>query len=147
MSASNFPVLTTLPAYPLSEQREKVGLTTRSEYGYVHGRRRYTMPRMTFGLSYPLLDGANKALLETHVDEADIAETFYWQHPWTLVWYLCRYAEMPTFELVHGGGGYWQTQITLASVRLAAIEDTWGVSGDLWGDSASPPIDVWGYSA
>jgi len=146
MSAANFPSLTINPAYPLSEQREKTGLTTKSEYGYVHGRKRFTMARTTFGLSYPLIDGYDKALLEAHADEADVAETFYWRHPWTLVWHLVRYAEIPKFELIHGGGGYWQTQITLASARLAAIEDDFG-DADVWGDAAAAPIDVWGYSA
>lgn len=144
MSASDFPALSVLPAYPLTEKREAAGLTTKSEYGYVHGRRRFTMSRMTFGLSYPLLPEADKALLASHADSADISETFNWEHPWTRVWYLCRYAEMPVVELIHGGGGWWRASISLAAARLSAIEDAWGVSGDLWGDPAAPPIDVWG---
>lgn len=146
MSASNYPTLSINPAHPLTEQREQAGLTTKSEYGYVHGRKRFTTGRITFGLSYPLIDGYDKALLEAHVAEADVAETFNWEHPWTRTWYLVRYAEIPTFELIHGGDGWWQTQITLAATRLAAIEDLWGVSGDLWGDPVSPPLDVWGVS-
>jgi len=143
MSASNFPNLTTLPGYPLSEQREKIGLATKTDYGYVHGRKRYTLARMTFGLSYPKLSGYDKALLAAHIDEADVAETFYWRHPWTGVWYLARYADLPKIDLVELA--YWETYINLRSVRLAAIEDVFG-DADAWGDAMEPPIDVWGYS-
>jgi len=143
MSASNFPNLSMPPGYPLSEQRETTGLTTKSEYGYVHGRRRFTTARTIFRLSYPRLDGYDQALLAAHVDEADIAETFYWRHPWTGVWHLVRYAEIPAFELVDLTA--WAAGITLQSVRLAAIEDAFG-AGDAWGDAMAPPIDVWGYS-
>jgi len=139
MSASDFPLLSTLPEYPLTEQKEKVGITTRSEYGYIHGRKRFTMSRMTYGVSYPLLSGYDKSLLEAHVEEADIAETFYWEHPWTRVTYIARYNDIPKFELVIGN--YWKTSFEVTTFGYA--EDTWG-DGDYWGDAMSPPIDIWG---
>ncbi len=143
MSASNFPNLTTLPGYPLPEQREKVGLATKMDYGYVHGRKRYTLARKIFGLAYQKLSGYDKALLDAHIDEADVAETFCWRHPWTGVWYLAMYVDIPKIELVELA--YWETYINLRSVRLAAIEDVFGDT-DVWGDAMEPPIDVWGYS-
>lgn len=109
-----YPTLTVNPEFPLGEIPEKAGIVSKSDHGYVHGRRRYTMGRRTFRLVYNTMPTADKEDIDNHFDSVDIAESFSWTHPVTSTVYTVRYVEPPEMEYVKPG--YWQVRIQLLSV-------------------------------
>jgi len=140
---ATFPVLSGNPSYPLDPdgEREENAVKTASEFGYVHGRMRYTMTRLFFGLNYPgTLTAADKVLLETLIDIVNTALAFYWTHPNSGITYKARFQAVPRIGWVRPS--YWAASFKLLTERRV-YRDEWGGDPDLWGGDP----DLWGYDS
>jgi hypothetical protein len=139
---ATYPTLSVNPSFPIVEEYEKAGLVSKSEYGYTHGRKKYTTARRSFGITYRLLPAADKDLLDAHIADVDVSTVFYWTHPKTLVQYDVRFMDIP--KLTNIVSDYWDVSFVLSGVA-SGLEDTWG-DDDTWGGDALTPtlVDIWG---
>ena len=110
---SDFPNLSIPPDFPVEEVPEKTGLVSNSEYGYVHGRKKYTLQRKRFRIKYSALPNSDKALLESHFEEVDIAVAFNWTHPLSQETIQVRYVDAPEFKWV--APDCWEVHFELLS--------------------------------
>lgn len=108
-----FPTLSVNPTYPYSTRPEDNGLTSEAEYGYIHGRMRYTRNRETFKVRYEDLTNADKALLKTHIDTVGKHTSFSWTDPLGTA-HTVRYVEIP--EITMDFYDHWSTELELKEV-------------------------------
>lgn len=107
---SDFPTLSTPPVYPLKQSRDgDQFIKSKTEAGYVITRSRYSRARLKFNVSYQNISAADKALLETLIDEVDGEIGYFtWTHPITSVSYTVRFDKTPEIEAVgHDGSSYY----------------------------------------
>lgn len=109
-----FPVLAASPSYPVTEQIESNAVKSKSVYGYVSGRKRYTAARIMFGIEYSSLSDADKGLLSDFIAIVNIALEFEWTHPITSATYIVRFVKIPKLQCF--GYQLWKTSFDLLTV-------------------------------
>jgi hypothetical protein len=108
-----FPSLSVNPTYPYSVEQEDDGIKSESEFGYIHGRRRFTKTRKVHSLRYEMLTNADKALLEAHIREVGTYTTFTWTDPFGSS-HTVRYVQIP--RLTNDFYNHWSTEFELREV-------------------------------
>jgi hypothetical protein len=108
-----FPTLSVNPTYPYSVTPEDDGIKSEAEFGYVHGRRRFTKTRKVHSVRYQMMTNADKALLQTHVESVGIYATFSWTDPLGSS-HTVRYVQIPTFTMDFYD--HWSTEFELREV-------------------------------
>ena len=108
-----FPTLSVAPTYPWSVTIEDTGIVSTAEFGYVHGRRRFTATREKHSLRYEFMTAADKVLLEAHIKSVGKFLSFTWTDP-SSVAHTVRYVEIPV--LTQDYYDQWSTDFELMDV-------------------------------
>jgi len=110
-----FPSLSVEPTYPYSIKTVEAdqGITTKAEFGYVHGRSRFTKKRKQFHLSYKDMIDADQVLLEAHFENVGIHTSFTWTDKDSNS-FTVRYLGIPELTLEYYN--HWSCEIDLLEV-------------------------------
>ena len=115
---ANFPTLSRSPSFPLAPDGEIEDSTLRSQFeaGYELTRPRFTRARRSWGVRYPVVSSADKALLvafeQTTVRGG--ADSFSWTHPITSTVYSVRFAG--PLKYAQFAIGKWSVEFMLREV-------------------------------
>jgi len=117
MATETFPTLSRKPGYPIEEQYSEINyITSLTDAGYVHGRRRYTKNRKIFNVVYPGLSSADKDTLQTFVALVGTAIDFDWTNPDPDdgTGYEVRFLRIPTFSKI--APNIWRVSFQLLTI-------------------------------
>jgi len=115
MATETFPTLSREPGYPAEEQYNQLNsLTSKSEAGYIHGRKRYTRNRKIFKRVYPGLTAADKDLLDTFIALVGTAIDFDWTNVVDSTTYEVRFVQIPILTKI--GPNTWKTSFQLLTI-------------------------------